>query len=531
MKVILVDDNFQMLTFMDECIPWASRGIEVIGKCENGEDALQLASYIKPDILVTDIDMPNMNGLELIRKMKELYPKIQSLIISSHEDFQYAQQAVRLLVSDYILKEDLEPETLLAAIDKLVGNIKLETQQLNESIKWKSLVDQNKFSLKRQWLRNLVDSPSLDEPLFLQRCQMYGLELTENRYLPVVGQVMNKQNALDKFKSTDLLMYAVDNIAQELFGENFEGFVYEQHEMIWFFPVKDLVKFNVHEEIKHDLSKLQEALFNYTNIEMAFVYHKPVRKAIDLKKSLEDLIKLKHEWFYMDDSGVSSHDIVKVIFASDDLFDDYTTVLEEMRKIILEEDEKKLVDFVKSLITTINKRKYHPDSVKIYFHKIVVDIGISYYSLNKDSTIKTENIHSEFHGIQTVKQLELYVIRYLTSIIKSTEVRRKSQRNEIWKATKYVETHIHEKITMEKVAQHLYLNPSYFSRIFKKETGDTFIDYVNRAKIEKAYHYLVESNNTVEDIASRLGYDNTSYFIKLFKKYTNKTPAEYRHTS
>ncbi|MDQ0256735.1 two-component system response regulator YesN [Evansella vedderi] len=525
MNVLLVDDNYQMLQFMNNCIQEAKSDIRVIGMCENGEQALQVVRQKKPDILITDIDMPGMNGLELIRKIKELHPEVHSLIISSYDDFHYAQQAVRLLVNDYMLKESIEPDTLLDAIDRLSNKIKQESRKLNDINQWKSIIEQNKFTIKKQWFKSMLHSPMVEENVWMDKCNDYGFDLSTYSYIPVFGRVMNLRLALEQFESPELLMYAIDNITNELSGEKVECFAYEEFGFFLFFPIRPSIKNNQYDEVKKILSQLQVALTEYIDVKMAFVYEKTVQNIHDLKKVTQKLCCLKQEWFYMDEMAVKGYHELSTNLTTSPVHEDYTNTFHTLKTFIDDNEEtEKVIQWINHWGGSMSLKKYDPDSIKFLIYKVMTDLDYSYNSVSD----KVENIHQEIMEAQTIEQLQEYVYRFLLKLIQSKETRKKTEKQCIWKAIQYVENNVDQKITLEGVSQHLYLNPSYFSRLFKKETGESFIEYVNRFKMDKAIQHLTKSNATIEDIAVKLGYDSTSYFIKIFKKYYHMTPVKYR---
>ncbi|WP_413375815.1 response regulator transcription factor [Alkalihalobacillus sp. 1P02AB] len=514
MKVLLVDDNYQMLEFIHDCIPWAEKGLEVIGLCENGVEALELAKKNMPEIVLTDIDMPHMNGLQLIEEIEKLNPDIQSLIISCHDDFQYAQKALKLLVNDYIIKETIEAESLMEAIDKVIAKIKVK----------KSLVEQNRTMLKKQWLRALVDGPINIEAEWVSRSRTFNIDLETKSYIPVIGYVRNINSTLERFKSADLIMYKIDEMAQE---NNMEGFIYDNFQMLWFFQDSNCIKENIYEYIRDSLSELQETLNKNCGIKVAFIYSKPVATIHEFQQSIQKMIQIKHEWFYIEDESVFALENMKSSFSTENIFSQFPTVVDDLKKLVYEEEDSTIEQTVNNWIELLKENKYHPEMIKSWLNNILVMIQLNNNFVNYKNQYN-DLFHNEINSIDNIQQLREYVCQYIRGVIDYVKSEGKSERQEIWEAKKYVETHINERITMESVAQHLFMNPSHFSRIFKKETNETFIEYVTKLKMKKAVDYLKNTNSTVEEISYKLGYENTSYFIKLFKKTNLLSPLEYR---
>ncbi|QKS70293.1 response regulator [Paenalkalicoccus suaedae] len=525
MKVLLVDDNYQMLEFMFHCIPWTDKGLDVIGLCENGVEALEIAKKNTPDIIITDIDMPHMNGLQLLEQLEHLNPNMESLIISCHDDFHYAKKALKLLVNDYILKETIEPETLLEAINRIMEKIREKNKQQNDMNQWKSIVDQNQLSLKKQWLRTLEDSPIIQDKVWIARSKKFNIDLETKKYIPVIGYVQNSNSSLEQFKTADLVMYSIDNIAQEM---NMDGFIYDDFQILWFFPTSNGIKENTYDDIRTSMSKLQATLEQYYGIKIAFIYSKPVKTICEFQQTVREMVHIEHEWFYIDDNSIFALDNITSSFSTDNIFIHSATVVEELKRLVYEGCESTIEHTVNKWIDLLKETKYHPDKIKCWVNNILVTISLSHHVVINHKNQPIDLLHSDIHSIVNIQQLREYMCQFIRAVIQYVEAEGKSERPEIWEAKKYVEKHINERITMEAVAQHLFLNPSHFSRIFRKETDETFIEYVTRLKMKKAVEFLTNTSDTIEDISNKLGYENTSYFIKLFKKTNQLSPLEYR---
>lgn len=180
---------------------------------------------------------------------------------------------------------------------------------------------------------------------------------------------------------------------------------------------------------------------------------------------------------------------------------------------------------VDPFIEFISNRKFLPEAVKQFVFKLVLDIMIK---LKFNQQYTNEKLLKELGQLGNVLELRDWLIDFVIEAISLMEqISRQSKKVEIVNAQKYVQLQLGKKITLEEVADHLHLNPSYFSRLFKKETGENFIEYVKRMKMEKAKELLNDSDKTVDSIAQILGYDNKGYFVKLFKQHFGVIPSRF----
>ena len=215
---------------------------------------------------------------------------------------------------------------------------------------------------------------------------------------------------------------------------------------------------------------------------------------------------------------------------NESLFEWYDKASNEIRQLIINKDVSEIRPLICKWMDIFKEKEYSAEIVKDWTLKLLLDLKVKMKALQFFGTnTSNEVLHEEVIGIDSLIELRTWLIHYfemLLSAVNSTSS--KSRRKEVLEACKYVEVNLEKKITLDEVANILYLNPSYFSRLFKKEVGGTFVEYVTRAKMNRAKELLEQTVDSVGKICERLGYDNQSYFIKVFKNYVGVTPIEYR---
>ncbi|MCU6711150.1 helix-turn-helix domain-containing protein [Paenibacillus sp. J5C_2022] len=536
MKVMLVDDNYSMLEFMQASVPWEEMGLQLTGLCESSQEAIELSRHRAPDILITDIGMPHMNGLELIAHLKGINPALKSIIVSCHDEFEFAQQAVRLYVSEYLLKETLQPEALMQAVSRLMAEVREEEREKSKTVQFQFMIDQNKAALKKRWLETTLHNPVVNEWEWEETAVMFGLHFGDQSYMPVLGYVLDAEMTLDRFKSTDTLMYAIENVASELFeaaaGAGVTCICCHDSELLLLFSCRKSLKVNVYDNVRSGLQKLMGAIASVLKVDISFIMTEPVRGREAFRSAATACIKTRLHRFYTPEAGIYALNDFRYSFSGRDLFAHYGEALHACKGAIAAESEAELQACVAEWSGYIKREKFHPDSVRSWMHQLSLDIELKYKSIHQfQAKYALELVHQELHSLQHIGQLEAYWLRFLQH--KSAlmgQIRHTSQKREVLAAQQYVECNMHRKIGMEEAAKHLSLSPSHFSRIFKKETDETFIEFVIRMKMERAAEYLLKTDKTVDAIADSLGYDNVSYFIKLFKGYSGMPPLAYRNT-
>ncbi|MGY4691065.1 response regulator transcription factor [Salibacterium sp. K-3] len=513
MKVLLAEDNYQMLEFMYQCIPWEDHGLQVTAKCETGHEAWAAAREEMPDMIITDISMPGMDGLELIEKLSAVNPDTASLIITCHDDFEYARKALRLYVEDYILKETLEPGTLLEAVQQMKKKVEEQKAGRNHIDQLESLVEYSRKPLKKEWMHSFIDGTE-------ERLDVLSLSFERSGYVPVFGRFLDRRQ--------DGTEAVVESVSSSVFNkwERGDYVIGSPDEMYWFIPVDRSM---TTDHASMELTNIQRQVQRETGDSLVFMIGKQSSSWETLRIALQELTGNQEGWFYISEPDVCTPDQLSLRAGRDDIFTHYTTALYDLKKIIAEEDKQAAEAWIQSWMARITGEIYHPEQVKSWIHKILIDIELKYQSLQHYSDRPSSILYSEIHALRHIGELKTYLQAYVQRKIDlAAHLRESSDRREIWEAKKYVDTHLDQKITMEGAANYLHLNPSHFSRMFKQETGETFVEYTTKKKMEQAAHDLLYTNHTVDEVALSIGYDNTSYFAKLFRKFSGVSPKQYR---
>ncbi len=531
-KVMLVDDDYPVLQLLSETIEWDKIGVTLQSTHENGASAYEKAMQDMPDILITDIGMPKMNGIELTKKLKEKNPKLQVAILSCHSDFVYAHQALKLQVQDYLVKDTFDPDDLCELVKKFKDTLDEQNHKRIKQIQLQEMLDRNKESVKQRFIRNVVDGCEIHEKERLAECKTLGLHIDQTGYVGSLAMIHDFPLAKDKFISEDTLMFAMNNVVSEAIERYCSGAVHFQlgpRELFIFFPSSLVLKNNALSEAKESMKKIQHALKRSAGISLSFLAGEGCKTLVEFKKEVITLITSKHQSFYMEPGAI----VDKVSLQesqTEELYSKYDEAAREMRELIMLRDPTRIPVFVTKWTSFLKDHQFPPEMVKDWVLKLLLDLRGKLQALQFFRSQHTvEHMHNEILDIQFVSELYTWWIHYFkTTLTLVNEVYEQTRRKEILDAFKYVSLHIEKKISLDEVSSHLYLNPSYFSRLFKKEVGETFVEYVTKMKINRAKELLEQTADSVGKICERLGYDNQSYFIKIFKNYVGVTPIEFR---
>ena len=288
---------------------------------------------------------------------------------------------------------------------------------------------------------------------------------------------------------------------------------------------------NTSPTVEQTLRQRQRSLQQYSKLSFTFRTGSPVKDARSLKDQLIRMVEGKNLRFYLPESSIIKLGHVREGFGDGGLLlAQYSEALDEFRSVVFDERLDMIDGFVSKWIDFIQYNRFRPMEVKEWLLKMILDVRMRLKSLQHyQSTFSSELLHHDVHELSSLRELELWLKDYLQQAIQwAGQVYRESHNREILECQRFVYNHLHMKISLEDAATHLHLHPSYLSRLFKRETGENFIEYVTRLKMEKAKELLEITDKSVEQISDSLGYENKNYFGKLFKAHTGFVPNAYR---
>lgn len=526
-KILLADDDVHVLEYLDKMIPWGELGFEVVGLCEDGEQAISSVRANRPDVIMTDIGMPHKEGLSLVKEVHEEHPEVKSIFLTCFDDFHYAREAIRLQAFDYILKETMDVESITQVMERL----KTEMDRIEHNHEaWTSmryLIKENLTVLRSKLLERLLTGDPQTITAWLKKHEHeLELESTYKHCIPILSFIDDYEELLATRFSSDTLKFAVDNLITETASRYGKGFCLF-HVEDTFFIIYARDRYITDEEIQQVLREIHTNLRRYLRMSITSILGDRCTFPDGLSSELNELPDSSEQRFYL-----SHGSIVKLHeheFSSNDPTNE-VGVHEEVKRLIIREDLDGLQDWVEQWESHIAAQQFQPNIVKKWALSLVLDVEKMIQSLQEDESDSLDAAaHHAIAQARTAKQLAERLLHSLSKgVTRMKDINNMPRKTEIIKAQKYVLLNLDKKITLSDIAEHLHMNSSYFSRIFKQHTNMNFIDYVNQMKMEEAKRLLEHTSESVELIAEKLGFESKGYFLKVFKKYYGTSPAEYR---
>ncbi len=530
LKVLIVDDEVKVCQLILHLVDWDAMNLEVVDILHDGQTALEYIIENKPDIVISDIRMPNCDGLEMIKQAKGVYPEISFIIISGYSNFEYAQNAIHYGVQDYLLKP-LRKEELVNTLNKIKEkHVSLVEQQI-EQVKWKSLAESSREKVKKSFIADLILNPEkvnlndLDE--FNKE---YHTHFIEGYYAVLKIQPFIRGRRLSD-EERDMVLTKIQQMLRERLTKYCEEIIFMEYEdsIILIINVNDPSLF----EVKKQLKKMRLDIINLKSIFQELKVYIGIGSVMN---SLEGL-------------AASMEQAKEAVFNR----------LSEQEKYIIEyqspKDGKRAAgDFIDAQIKNDlhgNLERLNPDGIAVILQelknrllpyrengKLVYDcymevIGMIVYGLKEFSTeleIPTvahyEKLYETYFSLEDVfNGLEQEISALLE---KYTENIKQAETKPIRLAKQYINDNYNLALSLESISAQIGFNPAYFSTLFKKETGKNFMEYVMEIRVQNAKNLLAATNKTLVDISIEVGYSDFKYFSKVFKRITGLTPSEYR---
>ncbi len=539
-KMLVVDDEEIIREGICRAGNWVEHGIEVIGSAGNGIAALEIIKEDKPDIILSDVVMPEIDGIELSKTVYEKYPGIKIILLSGYDDFQYARSAIEYKVSNYLLKP-VKLEVLLDEVLKLKARIEREAEK------------KRKDDMILQELRKSL--PILREQ-YLNRIICYGLEDYEKikkefDYLEIGLSLFNVGVMLvqpDNYTRRKQYVYEEEYYLTKLkLKELCDNIIESDKGCVVFEDREDrtVILFNFSEGNTHGKSidiivkkarMLQQEILEQLGLSVSIGIGRLQKSITGIAKSYKEAVSALEYKFYMGSESV-------IYFGDVDIPDSFSCSYPQHLEfdIIL---NVRAGSYVKacSLVDDFFDEIQADGILKpdeILCTGLFLLNGISRVILGNlcefehDKSLNAVNIMLETADMRfdTLNQLKSHIFNIVKKITDCVNASRKLRNISLIQSAKdFIKRNVGNNISLNTVADMLYISPNYLSFLFKEETGENFKDYVLKKKIEEGKKLLKDTNYTLNRIAADIGYSDGRYFSHIFKKYTGVSPEEWRNS-
>lgn len=529
LKVFLVEDESVIREGFRDKIPWEQYGFRLVGEAGDGEMALPLIRKQKPDVLITDIKMPFMDGLSLSEIVKEEFPKIKIIIISGYDDFEYARQAIKVGVDQYLLKP-VTRLTLRNVLLELKEKIEQEMDQKDYQAQYQEEVREFEQFALRRFFEKMLDGKLSAKEIY-EEAAGQSLDLSASCYNLLLFSVYEKSDSSSR-----------------------EWFTRKQEEVFHYFlrhPQYILFRLNVNcygVLIKSESSQMEELIENSLNCfrkicvpeEKQLDWYVAVGTAVERLSLLPECYKDANHYFayrfimpnlhILSAATLSGHlaakeekNIGHVDFMQMDP--------ERIRDFLSRGEDKEIHDFVESYLYSIQNAL----KSRMFRSYVILNIRFAVVAfLGSIGAEEAEYLDEIEDAVKIIRDEDTELFEYFVSMLKTAmgirdQINTYQGGKMLKKALEYIDANFDsDLLSLSSAAENIGMSANYLSAIFSQNMQKTFVEYVTEKRIEKAKKLLKQTDKTAGEIAKTVGYKDAHYFSFVFKKLQGCSPREYR---
>lgn len=509
-KVFFVDDEPLIAQGLATIVDWQNYDLHVTGSANDGLQALERLKEEPVDLLITDIMMPRMNGLELIKKVKEMHPRTKFIVLSGYEEFEYVKVGITLGIQNYILKP-INIEELEATIKHIRGDWEREElKRFRSEEDWKIL----RSNILQRWVNGEIKSSELK-----QRAELLGIPLNYVSYQVYVLRLISDERPVSQ-------LYRLTSLADEYcraFSEELGG----DHEVICFPDADDdIVVMSVAMNERRDAARegMRNVMAKLRELTGLRMWCSEGNAGLNDFKDIQESYRKAKGHFNAcliagDDMTLYSPPAEsETVQASSP-----SARPDTFAKLLIEGDVASLQAYIESVLGDGSREQTVPRGTCL---NAAVQLMITAKDMEKNPDYS--EIFTPMHQINTLQGLRNHVWRIVERSLARLQEADQGYSLHVSFLVEQVQHHYPEELSLKTLSQRLQMHPNYLGQLFQQEVGASFSDYLNQYRIEKATQLLLHTDQKTADIAFSVGYTDSSYFYRQFKKYTGVSPTEMR---
>lgn len=533
MKILVVDDEaliresiVRLLSQMDS--------IEV-EEARDGIEAVERISLSMPDIVIADIRMPGMDGLQLLAKAKEMKWDALFIFVSGFDVFEYAQKAVRLGALGYLLKPIKENE-LRDVLDQALERLTTDWQQRQTLSRMKSAMNQGIHYMRKRFLSDLVKENVFSDKYIQDKFRELDVRFPEPLFTVLDLSIDDYKARVDELsaRDKDILKFSLENISFEIIAaRGLVAYSFEMEDGLGIIvnyaendPAADA------EHMDAMCAEIKECIARFTKITVTIGIGSEIEGVAPLKQSFQAA-----EQAVMQRMVQGANRVIRIhdSAAGPQAFNTISLKKEQdLVRRFEQRNEAAALQLLEELFAPFRNATLIDVSqlMKLNFQLIMLMFKIlKHLSINPEETLGDEfQLYSQVNSngdIDSVVDWFALKLGVCFELIRSKQ--ENSNSHLIGKAKEYIQRNFNKDITLEGLAEHVHLSPPYLSKLFKEETGENFSAYLLNCRMNAARGLLKEGNYKAHQVAEMVGFQNEKYFFKVFKKVIGLTPSEYKN--
>lgn len=504
--------------------------IQVVGETGDGVSAIQIATSQKPDIVLMDIRMPGMNGLEAAKTIRTLLPGTIVVMLTAMEEFGYAKEALTIGVAEYLLKP-VRPKDLVHILEAITARIEVIRLKEQEELRLRKSVEEAIPFIQMSFVYDLISGNIKDLVQLRERSRFLGMNIDLSVALVVDLENFKQLTYSNTELEKQIIKQRIYQLICSVVGDRGLASSFSNDQVVVLLGFKEV---HTAEYVKDDVHKIaikiRDSIFHAMNSHIAIGVGRYYSNPLELHKSYLEAINAQRQRFFLGDRQIIHVEDVPYLSTGpfNYPFHYERAVLDKVRCGDRKQGKKALQELLNEIFTS----KASIETIKACVLELLIVLSRSAVeggaNLDQLTLLNFKGING-LTGCNTKEQVEQWMLQSLDSFMDNMLNNRSSMNvRVINKACDYIVQNCHRNISLEEVAQTVHLSHFYFSRLFKQEKGYNFVDFITKVRIDKAKLMLQNFDDTVVHIAAEVGYQDASYFCRVFRHATNMTPKQYR---
>lgn len=496
MKVMLVDDERLILEGLQAIIDWDDLGLEIACTASNGQEAVEKFKENPVDIVVTDINMPKVTGLELLKALKSINDDVKFVVLSGYDEFAYAKSAMELGVKSYLLKP-VDEEELERVLKSIIDDVDSKNKKENNlTIKNSKLIDFLNSKINIDEIKEFSDVMKIgfDGDSYMVANIISSCGRADEIMSCIRNNIFSSFEIMPNYDGSIIIVNCLENSISD------DG-IREFYEIINN-VIKDELGIDTFISVGNKVSRIEDVSESYKN-------------SIIAKKNV--LVKGYGHVIFSDEIVENTNDSKS-----------FKKEIETLNKLIIEKNRKAATDYLLSVFEdeNLSPKNIYDISIKVV---ILVDEVLKDFNLdNKYGSSSLSSVIVDLCNEATRENIERFLLSEVEDAIKVISDNTQVYSPVVQQVVKTINTEYKEELSLKTLATKYRINSSYLGQIFSKEVGVSFSDYLNKVKNTKAKELILNTNMKINNIAKEVGYTDTSYFYRKFKKYYGVCPSTLR---
>lgn len=522
-KLLIVDDEITTRNGLIKHIPWNELGVDSIEEAIDGLDALEKVTHFHPDIVLSDIRMPGMDGIELASRLKKQFPDCKLIFLSGYSDKEYLKAAINLSVVGYVEKP-INPSEVKDVVKKAIALFREDEKKKLAEKNISEVLEENIPYIKQRVALGLIEQKQ-DQEDIRRNLELLGLKIEPyERFNVVLIKVISEkeQNIEASQNNVNQLLNLVDSNMADL------KYISITKDNNYILVILSCNAIEPRKTLTNIFAEVNEKFKDSEGMHHFWVVSQTVTGIDNIPVAYQSSVMLLQKMFYygLDRIAFYEHSYAEPFQVEESIYNRFESFLKEQK-------EKEAILLIENLCRDIKKHDTTlVNNIKNIFFKLSLQLfresekrGIFFNEAGENEEKYLWDLISNF---LTLADIQNYLVNKISFIFKGIRELESGNRA-IFEVKKFIQKNFwDEKLTTIALAEHVYLTPTYLSAMFKKLTGKTLSEYIIEVRIENSKEYLMDNQMKLFEVAKKVGYNDSNYYAKVFKRLVGCTPSEYR---